>query len=90
MKTFKVTDENGNVLALTTVNALTVKYTGTGAPNFTLEIDNTGNSGAVTVTVKDASDNTLFYSTAAGNSIAAGKYVQLTCVNKCWTMAEFA
>jgi hypothetical protein len=87
---YSVSDQHSvNVLALTTVSALTVKYTGTGAPNFALEIDNTGNSSAVTVTVKDASDNTLFYSTAAGNSIAAGKYVQLTCVNKCWTLAEF-
>ncbi len=87
---YSVSDQHTvNVLTLTTISALTVKFTGAGAPNFALEIDNTDNSNNVTVTVTDASDNTLFYSTAASNSIAAGKYVQLTCVGNCWTLAEF-
>lgn len=76
-------------LTLTTVNALTV-LANSGVPNFALLIDNSGNSSDVTVTVKDSTDTTTFYqSTAAGNKVSAGKICQITCVGKCWTLAEF-
>lgn len=76
-------------LTLTTVNALTV-LANSGVPNFALLVNNSGNSNDVTVTVKDSTDTTTFYqSTAAGNTIGAGKIYQITCVGKCWTMAEF-
>ena len=76
-------------LTLTTVNALTV-LANSGVPNFALLVDNSGNSNDVTVTVKDSTDTTTFYqSVAAGNTVGAGKIVQITCVGKCWTLAEF-
>jgi hypothetical protein len=76
-------------LTLTTVQALTVKAN-EGTPNFALEIDNTGNSNDVTVTVKDSTGTTtLNASVAGGDTVGAGKYVQLTCVGSCWTLAEF-
>jgi hypothetical protein len=76
-------------LTLTTVNALTV-LANSGVANFALLVDNSRNSNAVTVTVKDSTDATTFYqSTAAGNTIGANKICQITCVGKCWTLAEF-
>ena len=76
-------------LTLTTVNSLTV-LANSGVANFALLVDNSGNSNDVTVTVKDSTDETTFYqSTAAGNKVSAGKIVQITCVGKCWTLAEF-
>lgn len=77
-------------LTLTTVNALTV-LANSGVANFALLVDNSGNSNDVTVTVKDSTDTTTFYqSTAAGNTVSAGKIYQITCVGRCWTLAEFA
>lgn len=77
-------------LTLTTVQALTVKAND-GVPNFAMEIDNTGNSNDVTVTVKDSTGmTTLKASAAGGNTIDDGAYVQLTCVGGCWTMAVFS
>lgn len=76
-------------LTLTTVSALTV-LANSGVPNFALLVDNSGNSNDVTVTVKDSTDATTFYqSTAAGNKVSAGKICQITCVGRCWTLAEF-
>ena len=76
-------------LTLTTVNALTV-LANPGVANFALLVDNSGNSNEVTVTVKDSNDeNPLLQSTAAGNKVSAGKICQITCVGKCWTLAEF-
>jgi hypothetical protein len=76
-------------LTLTTVSTLTV-LANSGVPNFALLVDNSGNSNAVTVTVKDSTDeNPLLQSTAAGNKVSAGKICQITCVGKCWTLAEF-
>ena len=76
-------------LTLTTVNSLTV-LANPGVANFALLVNNSGNSNAVTVTVKDSTDATTFYqSTAAGNTIGANKICQITCVGKCWTLAEF-
>jgi hypothetical protein len=76
-------------LTLTTVSALTV-LANSGVPNFALLVDNSGNSNAVTVTVKDSTDeNPLLQSTAAGNKVSAGKICQITCVGRCWTLAEF-
>lgn len=72
------------------VNILDGQY----APNFCFEIDNSNNTDdcVVTVTVTNQSTSTttvLNYSTSAGNNVGAGKYVQLTCVGNCWTLAEF-
>lgn len=76
-------------LTLTTVSALTV-LANSGVPNFALTIDNSGNSNNVTITVKDSTDTTTFLqSVSAGNEATAGKIYQLTCVGKCWTLAEF-
>jgi hypothetical protein len=76
-------------LALTTVSTLTV-LANPGVANFALLVDNSGNSNDVTVTVKDSAGSTTFYqSTAAGNTVGAGKICQVTCVGKCWTLAEF-
>lgn len=76
-------------LTLTTVNSLTV-LANPGVANFALLVNNSGNSNDVTVTVKDSTDATTFYqSTAAGNTVSAGKIYQITCVGKCWTLAEF-
>jgi hypothetical protein len=76
-------------LTLTTVSTLTV-LANSGVPNFALLVDNSENSNDVTVTVKDSNDkNPLLQSTAAGNKVSAGKICQITCVGKCWTLAEF-
>lgn len=77
-------------LTLTTAQTLTV-LANEGVPNFALEIDNTGNSNDVTVTVKDSTGTTTLKASAAGgNKIDDGAYVQLTCVGGCWTMAVFS
>lgn len=75
-------------LTLTTAQTLTVKAN-SDVPNFALEIDNTGNSNDVTVTVVDSLGTALKASAAGGDTVGAGKYVQLTCVGSCWTLAEF-
>lgn len=76
-------------LTLTTVNAVTI-LANSGVPNFALLIDNSGNSNAVTVTVKDSTDtDTFLHSAVASDEVGAGKIYQLTCVGKCWTLAEF-
>ena len=82
--------DGGNVVTsvtLNSVNAVTFSVDEI-VPAFAIEIDNTGNSNDVAVTVMNRS-TTLKYSSAAGNEVGAGKYVQLTCVGGCWTMAEF-
>lgn len=82
--------DGGNVVTkvtLATVNAVTFSVDLT-VPAFAIEIDNTGNSNDVDVTVVNGA-TTLKYSSAAGNQVGAGKYVQLTCVGGCWTLAEF-
>lgn len=76
-------------LTLTTAQTLTV-LANEGVPNFALEIDNTGNSNDVTVTVKDSTGTTtLNQSVAGGDSLTTGKLYQVTCVGSCWTLAEF-
>jgi hypothetical protein len=82
--------DGGNVVTkvtLATVNAVTFSVN-ENVPAFAIEIDNTGNSNDVDVTVVNGA-TTLKYSSAAGNQVGAGKYVQLTCVGGCWTLAEF-
>ena len=74
-------------LTLTSISTLTVNISSVG--NFALEIDNTGNSNDVTVSVVRSGTTTLKYSVAGGNVVGAGKYMQLTCVGSCWTLAEF-
>ena len=82
--------DGGNVVTkvtLATVNAVTFSVN-ENVPAFAIEIDNTGNSNDVDVTVVNGATS-LKYSSAAGNQVGAGKYVQLTCVGGCWTLAEF-
>ena len=82
--------DGGNTVTkvtLATVNAVTFSVD-ESVPAFAIEIDNTGNSNDVDVTVVNGA-TTLKYSSAAGNQVGAGKYVQLTCVGSCWTLAEF-
>lgn len=82
-------DGNNTVtsVVLTTVNAITFSAAET-VPAFALEIDNTGNSNDVTINVQHGPDS-LKYSVNGGNVVGAGKYMQLTCVGSCWTLAEF-
>ena len=76
-------------LTLTTAQTLTV-LANAGTPNFALEIDNTGNSNDVTVTVKDSTGtNTLKHSSVAGATIAANTFVQVTAVGNCWAFTYF-
>jgi len=76
-------------LTLTTVNALTV-LANPGVANFALLVNNSGNSNDVTVTVKDSTDkDTFLYSSAAGNQVKKNTICQITCVGRCWTLAEF-
>ena len=83
------TGNSTTALTLTTVAALTV-WANPGVPNFAMTIDNSGNSGDVTVIVKDnTGTTTLLKSSDAGNQIAAGAISQLTCVANCWTLADF-
>lgn len=82
--------DGGNAVTkvtLATVNAVTFSVD-ESVPAFAIEIDNTGNSNDVDVTVVNGAA-TLKHSSAAGNQVGAGKYVQLTCVGGCWTLAEF-
>lgn len=58
------------------------------AANTCIEIDNRNNSNSVTLTIKRG-DAVLRHSASAGVSVAAGKFVQVTVVGDCWTMAEF-
>lgn len=76
-------------LTLTTVNSLTV-LANPGVANFALLVDNSGNSNDVTVTVKNSTDTATFlYSSAAGNQVKKNTICQITCVGRCWTLAEF-
>jgi hypothetical protein len=82
--------DGGNVVTkvtLATVDAITFSVN-ESVPAFAIEIDNTGNSNDVDVTVVNGA-TALKYSSAAGNQVGAGKYMQLTCVGGCWTLAEF-
>ena len=76
-------------LTLTTAETLTV-LANEGIPNFAIEIDNTGNSNDVTVTVQDSTGTiTLNPSYSGGNKCYAGKFYQLTCVGNCWNITEY-
>ena len=76
-------------LTLTTAQTLTV-LANEGVPNFALEIDNTGNSNDVTVTVTDSTETaTLNPSYSGGTKCYAGKFYQLTCVGTCWNITEY-
>lgn len=82
--------DGGNTVTkvtLTTVNAVTFSVN-ESVPAFAIEIDNTGNSNDVTLNVTRMG-TALKYSVAGGTTVGAGKYVQLTCVGSCWTLAEF-
>lgn len=74
-------------VALTTLSTLTIDVL-SSVPNFAIEIDNTGNSNDVTLNVTRMG-TALKYSVAGGDTVGTGKYVQLTCVGSCWTLAEF-
>ena len=87
-----ITIPTGNSISkitLTSVSTLTVRAN-IDLPNFALEIDNTSNSNDVTITVTSNDGlTTLYKSAAGGNKVSKNKYVQLTCVGNCWTLAEF-
>lgn len=58
-------------------------------PNFAIEISA---STDITLTVTKTVNNTattLYPSEAGGNSLGNGKFYQVTCVGRCWTLAEF-
>lgn len=76
-------------MTLTTARTLTV-LANDGVPNFALEIDNSGNSNGVTVTVKDSTGtNTLKHSSVAGTTIVANTIAQITAVGDCWAFTYF-
>ena len=77
------------MMTLTSVNSVTMHTADYNAVNnFTVDIDNTGNSNAVTVDVQHG-PSSLKYSVSAGNIVGAGKYVQLICIGNCWRLEEF-
>jgi hypothetical protein len=53
--------------------------------NFAAQITATANC-TLTIT---ANGNSTLYSKSAGNSLESGKTYQISCLNNCWTMAEF-
>lgn len=58
-------------------------------PNFAVEIST---SAAITLTLTKTVNNvatTLYPSDAGGTALKSGKYYQVTCVDNCWTLAEF-
>ena len=76
-------------LTLTTVSTLTI-ISNIGVPNFAITIDNSGNSNDVAISVVESDGSTaLLKSSAGGNTITAGKIVQLSSVGNCFAMAEF-
>ena len=76
-------------VTLTSINSVVMHTNDYNAVNnFAVEIDNTGNSNDVTIDVQHG-PSSLRYSASGGNKVEAGKYVQLTCVGNCWTLAEF-
>lgn len=83
------TGNSSTKLTLTTVNALTI-ISNIGVPNFAITIDNSGNSNDVTVSVVESDGSTaLLKSSTGGNTITAGKIVQLSSVGNCFAMAEY-
>ena len=83
-------EDDAQLITLRTTQGEVTILANPGVANFAVLVDNSGNSNDVTVTVKNSTDTTTFYqSTAAGNTIGAGKICQLTCVGRCWTLAEF-
>jgi hypothetical protein len=83
------TGNSTTTLVLTSISDLRI-VSNVGAPNFAVEIDNSGNSHDVEVVVVESDDMTaLKNSVAGGTTIAANTTVQLTAVGGCWTMAEF-
>lgn len=74
--------------AQTTLN-LNVNCAEGEVPNFAVEISA---GAAITLTLTKTVGNTvttLWPSEAGGTALESGKYYQVTCVGKCWTLAEF-
>ena len=76
-----------NVITGTTGATLTLAVTAPAgeAANFAAQVTPSVNC---TLTVTVNSQATL-YNKAAGNELEAGKTYQISCLNNCWTMAEF-
>lgn len=75
-------------IELTTATAITV-LANEGIPNFRLLVDNSGNSSAVTVTVKDSEGvATLLHEKTGGASVGAGKVMLVSAVGSCWFLSE--
>lgn len=76
------------LLTLTSVNALEI-HANPGLPNFAIDIDNTGNSNDVEVSVLAHDGVTaLRNSVAGGRTVGKNTYMQLSCVRNFWTVAD--
>jgi len=74
-------------IVLTTATTLVIAVN-EQVPNFGVELDNTDNQSDVQVTVTNG-NAVLFPSEVGRTTVKAGKFYQLTCVGRCWTLAEF-
>lgn len=78
-----------NIITGTTPATMTLVATSDTANgeivNFAAQITATANC-TLTIT---ANGNSTLYSKSAGNELESGKTYQISCLNNCWTMAEF-
>ena len=74
-------------ISLSTMATLTI-VSNSGVPDFSYDIDNTGNSNNVSITVKDSTEGKTLLHPVAGNTIGAGKYVHIQARGNCWTSNE--
>lgn len=58
-------------------------------PNLAVEIDNQSSTDCTITVIKNNVANSLKMSAATDGVSKGGKFYQLTCVGRCWTMAEF-
>lgn len=99
-----VTDPTGGVLDVNADNTLT-KLTLTSSfsgsslninfqnpnnivPNFVVEIDNQSSSD-ITIVITENGSTPLCHSSIAGTEIKSDSFAQITCLGRCWTLAEF-
>lgn len=74
-------------ISLSTMATLTI-VSNSGVPDFSYDIDNTGNSNNVSITVKDSTEGKTLLHPVAGNTIGARKYVHIQARGNCWTSNE--
>lgn len=58
-------------------------------PNLAVEIDNQSSTDCTITVIKNNVADSLKMSAATDGVAKGGKFYQLTCVGRCWTMAEF-